>query len=204
MDKRCEEEPTSILTCQKHLFSQEKGAKYLNCAAYSPFMTSSKEAGIQAMEIKSNPQHISSEHHFLGSAVLRSKYAELIHEQDADRIAIFPSVSYGMSIVANNLHRIPDISSKRSLLILEDEFPNDTYAFQPAARALSLSIAAVKMSDDITHLGEEWNASLLAQIGPETAAVIIPYVHWIYGKRRYCVCTSAECYIDAIISPLVI
>lgn len=182
MDFLLPEETSPPLTCQKHLFSLEEGAKYLNCAAYSPFMTAAKEAGIQAMEIKSNPQHISSEHHFQDSALLRNKYAQLIHEKDADRIAIFPSVSYGLATVAKNLHRIPNISFKRTLLILEEEFPNDTYAFQPAASALNLTIESVKMSADITNLGEEWNASLLAHIQPDTAAVIVPHVHWIYGE----------------------
>jgi selenocysteine lyase/cysteine desulfurase len=182
MNNQLAEETPQPLTCQKHLFSLEEGAKYLNCAAYSPFLTTAKEAGIKAMEIKSNPQHISSEHHFVDSALLRHKYAQLIHEEDADRIAIFPSVSYGMAIVANNLHRIPNILTKRSLLILEEEFPNDTYAFQSAASALNLTIDVVKMSSDINMLGEEWNASILAQIQPDTAAVIVPHVHWIYGE----------------------
>jgi selenocysteine lyase/cysteine desulfurase len=170
------------LTCQKHLFSLEPGAKYLNCAAYSPFMVASKEAGVRAMEIKSNPQHISSQHHFTDSAILRSKYAELINEGDADRIAIFPSVSYGMAIVANNLHRLPGVSTKRSLLILESEFPNDTYAFERVAKDLNLSIDVVKMCDDISQLGDKWNESLLEQIQEGTAAVIVPHVHWIYGN----------------------
>ena len=171
------------LTCQKHLFSLEEGTKYLNCAAYSPFMTVSKEAGIKAMEIKSNPQYITSDDHFTHSTLLRQKYAKLINEVDGDRIAIIPSVSYGMSTVANNLHRIPNIASKRCVLILQEEFPNDTYCFQRAANALNLSIDTVPKPDDITSLGEEWNARVLAQIQPDTAALIIPHVHWIYGLQ---------------------
>lgn len=176
------EENASPLACQKHLFSLEEGAKYLNCAAYSPFMTAAKEAGIKAMEIKSNPQHISADHHFLDSASLRQKYAQLIYEEDADRIALFPSVSYGMAIVANNLHRIPNVSAKKSLLILEEEFPNDTYAFQRAALALDLTIDVSKMPADISSLGDEWNAAIVSQISQDTAAVIVPHVHWIYGE----------------------
>lgn len=188
----CEEE-SKELDCQRELFSLEDGVHYLNCAAYSPFLTASKEAGVRAMEIKSNPQYIKSQDHFTGCAALRQKFATLIHCEDADRIAVFPSVSYGMAIVANNLHRLPDISSKRSIIILEEEFPNDTYAFERVASSLNLSIEAVKMPTNIETMGELWNLDILARIQEDTAAVVIPCVHWIYGVMFDLEKISAAC-----------
>lgn len=60
-----------------------------------------------------------------------------------DRIAIIPAASYGMAIVAANVHRIPNISSKKHIVILENEFPNDTYAFSRVLEPLNLSMKVI-------------------------------------------------------------
>jgi selenocysteine lyase/cysteine desulfurase len=93
------------LSCQKHLFSLDKDTHYLNCGAYSPILSKSKYAGVRAVELKSNPQQYTAEMHFEMPRALRKRLGELINCVE-DRIAIVPSVSYGLAIVANNLHRM--------------------------------------------------------------------------------------------------
>jgi selenocysteine lyase/cysteine desulfurase len=169
------------LQCQKDLFSLDSDAHYLNCAAYSPILNSSKIAGYRAIDIKCNPQQITPDSHFDGVKKLRESLADLLDARDPDRIAIFPSVSYGMAIVAANLHRLDNISLKKNIVVLQNEFPNDTYAFSRVAAKLKLTITSVSQPQDFDLMGELWNMQLLQSISRDTAAVVIPNVHWIYG-----------------------
>jgi len=153
-------------------------------------------------------------HHFEGHARLRRKICELLHmhrgldevelQEQADRIATFPSVSYGLAIAARNLHRLPGIASKTHIVTVDEEFPNDTYAFEREAVALGLVVLAVSATAappaaaeaeeaaagatapepvpvQVEGLGRAWNDSLLASICAETALVVVPHVHWMYG-----------------------
>ena len=180
-DTRGENADGTQLTCQKNMFAQESNVHYLNCAAYSPILISSKKAGIKGIEVKSNPQNITPNDHFHQPEILRRKISAIINSDDHNRIAVFPSVSYGMAIVANNLHRINGIESKKKIIVLEEEFPNDTYAFCRAAEKFSLLIESVAAPSDIEKMGEDWNHSLIEAINEETALVVVPHVHWMYG-----------------------
>jgi len=107
-----------------------------------------------------NPQNIKPSDHFTGNLNLRTKISRLLSMKnnnilidrlksihDVDRIAIFPSVSYGMAIVAKNLHRIPNIATKKTILIIHEEFPNDYYSFERVAHELNLNIKSVNYQE---------------------------------------------------------
>lgn len=85
-----------------------------------------------------------------------------------------------MATVAVNLHRLPTIEAKRHIIILENEFPNDFYAFERVAHELNLVFTVIsKPAGD--SVGKKWNESLLSSISQETAMVVMPHVHWIEG-----------------------
>jgi len=169
------------LSCQKHLFGIESDMHYLNNAAYGPMLSSSKESGIEMLNLLSNPQQITSGLHFDRPAELRSQIAQLINCSDKDCIAIIPAQSYGMAVVSNNLHRLPGIEMKRDIVILEDEFPNDTYALQRTAEILGLAIRAVPCPEELNTVADCWNERVLACITAETALLVVPQVHWVKG-----------------------
>jgi selenocysteine lyase/cysteine desulfurase len=171
----------NIMECKKDLFPLENGLTYLNNASYSPLMKTSREAGIQGIDVKCSPQNITPQRHFTEHLLLRNQLKQLINCHDSDRIAIFPSVSYGMAIVAANLERLPTISSKKTILILEEEFPNDTYAFTRVAEKLNLDIVSISSTSDFETMGEVWNQTILDSINSDTALVVVPNVHWFYG-----------------------
>jgi selenocysteine lyase/cysteine desulfurase len=206
------EEEVMKLECQREMFGMDPEAYYLNCAAYSPLLLASKEAGIQGINLKMNPMDITAEHHFRDHARLRMKISEFLRmdgsknlneselEEESNRIATFPSVSYGLAIVAKNLHRLSNIHSKKNILCIHEEFPNDFYAFARVADELNLSIVDVdykiksssdsiaeeytenkEIEEDVKNMGKNWNDNILLAITPETALVVIPHVHWIYG-----------------------
>jgi selenocysteine lyase/cysteine desulfurase len=169
------------MECKKDLFPLEDGLTYLNNASYSPLMKTSREAGIQGIDVKCFPQNITPQRHFTEHLHLRNQLKQLLNCENGDRIAIFPSVSYGMAIVAANLERLPTISLKKTVLILQEEFPNDTYAFTRVTEKLHLNIITVSSTSDFETMGEVWNQNILASINSETALVVVPNVHWFYG-----------------------
>jgi selenocysteine lyase/cysteine desulfurase len=176
--------------CKRDLFSLDPTVTYLNNAAYSPIMNSSRLAGINGIDVKCQPQHITPPIHFTEHALLRNKLHQLINCSNSDQIAIFPSVSYGMATVAINLERIPNILEKKTILVLQEEFPNDHYAFTRVAQKLNLDIQIISPTMDSSssstgtefeRMGEIWNQNILDSISSETALVVVPHVHWFYG-----------------------
>lgn len=175
-------ENNKIFECKRNNFSLESNITYLNCAAYSPLMNTSKDIGIKGIELKCNPQYITPQEHFNNNQILREKINILINSENYDRIAIFPSVSYGMAIVAINLERHSNIRNKRNIIILQDEFPNDYYAFSRVTEKLNLQLISISTTiNDLETMGEVWNKNILDAINPETALVVISNIHWFYG-----------------------
>jgi len=169
---------------QKHLFSIEEGVTYLNCGAYSPTLKSTVEKGINAMMIKANqPYKISSQSHFEPAERVQKLFAQLINVPDYERIAFVSGVSYGMAIVANNLHRLPDIATKKHIILIQDEFPNNVYAFERVSAQFHLAYKTIAKPDSIENRGKVWNENILNAIDAGTAMVVVPQVHWIYGVR---------------------
>lgn len=169
-----------MLDCQKNLFSLAPNIHYLNNAAYGPLPIKSAEAAQIGINSKLNPQFKTPASHFEYPNRLKVLISEVINAQNSERIAVIPAVSYGMAIVAANLHRLPQISEKHSILTIENEFPNTTYAFERSLKSLNLEqIEVVKPSD--LSIGKIWNENILNAISKETAMVVVPHVHWIHG-----------------------
>jgi selenocysteine lyase/cysteine desulfurase len=169
---------------QKHLFALDDQVTYLNCAAYSPLLQSSIEAGNQGIRLKSNPQNITSVEHFFDNPYkVRELFSTLTNARDSERIAIIPAVSYGMATVAKNIHRIPDIQQKTEIILLQEEFPNNVYGFDRECVAFGLNYKTIEAPNSIVERGKIWNESILNAISTETAMVVIPHVHWIYGVK---------------------
>ncbi len=166
---------------QKALFNLDQNVHYLNCAAYGPLPKNSVQEGIEGIKLKENPFNISPKTHFQESEIGRNLFARLIHCDNSDKVAIIPSVSYGMAIVAANLYRITGIENKESIISLKNEFPNDFYAFERVLPTLNLKHNTLEMPENIETLGADWNNLILDSITNKVAAIIIPHVHWIYG-----------------------
>lgn len=170
------------LTDQKHLFSLPEGIHYINCATRSPFSKAVEQAGHDALSHHANPFGLHPDDFFSGSVRVRGLFSQLINNPDPERIAVIPSVSYGMGVVARNLPRKPGIRSGQHIVLADAEFPSDVYAWERVCRELGLTITVVAMPTDFPK-GCSWNERLLDAIGPDTALVVVPAVHWMYGLR---------------------
>ncbi|CAH0994684.1 Kynureninase [Emticicia aquatica] len=172
------------MTNQKHLFSIEEGLHYLNGAAYSPTLKSSVERGIEGINLKAVHTHqISGKDHFILPEKVQKLFSKLVNIPDYQRVAIIPSVAYGMATVANNFHRLPNISEKKHIIQIQDEFPNNVYAFDRVCQNHHLTYKTIVKPDVFENRGKLWNQHILEGITTETAMVVMPHIHWIYGVK---------------------
>ncbi len=166
------------LNCKKHLFSLEENIHYLNCSYMSPLLKTVEAAGLEGLLAKRNPFRIPPSGFFSGASELKPLFARLVNT-GADRIAIIPSVAYGMGIVARNLKA----RRGQKLVTLHEDFPSNVYPWQRVAAENGLSIQVIAPPDTLRQRGKRWNEQVLEAITPGTAMVAVPHVHWADGTR---------------------
>ncbi len=167
------------LSCMKDLFQLNPEDIYLNCALMSPSLKSSVEAGILGINKKVNPQNLQVDDFFGLANDIRKEYSKILKLGDSERIAILPSVSYGMSIVSNNLKP----TNSRSNIIANDKvFPSNFYPWVKASRKYGCELKIIDPVDTNTpNRALEWNTAILESIDKNTIAVCISHVHWTCG-----------------------
>ncbi|GAB4045305.1 aminotransferase class V-fold PLP-dependent enzyme [Spirosoma litoris] len=174
-------DPTPLL-CQKDQFNLPATIHYLNCATRAPFSKAVEQAGHSALSQQANPFGLRPDDFFSGAIRVRELFSRLIHNTDPDRIAVVPSVSYGMAVVARNLAFKPGVQAGQKIVLIGDEFPSDVYAWNRVSTELGLTITTVGMPTEFPK-GAIWNERLLDAIDSDTALVVVPPVHWMYGIR---------------------
>ncbi|RIV20758.1 aminotransferase class V-fold PLP-dependent enzyme [Fibrisoma montanum] len=170
------------LVCQKERFALPDHTHYINCATRGPFSRSVEQAGVEAIRRQINPFGITAHDFLSASTASKALFSQLIHNPDPERVAVIPSVSYGMAVVARNLPRKPGIARGQRIILIDGEFPSDVYAWQRVSDELGLRIHTVRMPNRFP-LGAEWNQRILEAIDADTALVVVPPVHWMYGIR---------------------
>jgi selenocysteine lyase/cysteine desulfurase len=172
-----------MLTCQKSLFSLEEGIHYVNCATMSPNLKSVEQAGIEGILRKSNPYKITQETFFETTTPVKKLFAQLINCPDPERIALIPSVSYGMAIVARNLGFKPNLRAGQEIVMVHEEFPSDVYAWEGVCMDKGLKIKNVLPPNSFDDRGKVWNETLINSINANTCMVVISPTHWANGTR---------------------
>lgn len=161
------------LKSQKHLFSIDEDVVYFNIASFSPAFKSVEEAGIKAINKKSQPQLIKSADLFEPVVELRKLFAKIIDEDDVNRVVTVPSVSYGLATVANNI----TLKKDDEIIIVEEQFPSNYYVWEALAIKFDAKIITIKQPEHI----DNWNQHILNHINPKTALVAIGQIHWANG-----------------------
>lgn len=171
------------ISCQKHLFSLESGVHYINCATMSPNLKAVEEAGFKGILQKSQPHLITQETFFETTQPVKEAYAKIINCPDPERIALIPSTSYGMAIVAKNLAKKPHLQAGQEILMVQEEFPSDVYAWEEICQEKGLIIKTVAAPNTLQYRGKIWNESFLNAISANTCMVVISPTHWADGTR---------------------
>ncbi|WP_234735430.1 aminotransferase class V-fold PLP-dependent enzyme [Tellurirhabdus bombi] len=175
-------QPLSHLTSQREAFTLPDDIHYLNCATRAPYSKAVEAAGHGAIRRHTNPVGLRPDDFFSGAFIVRDLFSQLINNPDPERIALIPSVSYGMGVVARNLHRKAGLKPGQQIVLIGEEFPSDVYAWDRVSQELGLSITTIGMPDGFPK-APRWNERLLSAIDASTALVVVPPVHWMYGTR---------------------
>lgn len=166
-----------MLTCQKDLFQIEEGVHFLNCAYLGPIPRRVEEAAIRGLIRKRSPTRIPTTAFYDDCDRLRGRFATLL-AGEAARVAIMPSVSYGIATAARNV----DISPRQNVVILGEQFPSNVYIWRRLADEVGYDLRTVSRPGP-APAGLEWNDRILGAIDAETAVVALPPTHWTDGTR---------------------
>jgi selenocysteine lyase/cysteine desulfurase len=161
-----------ILENQRKLFEIPEGVAYLNCAYMSPQLRSVREIGERAVTRKSWPWKITPDDFFEDAEKTRALVAHLIGA-GADGVALIPSVSYGIAVAAANVKVEPG----EKILILEDQFPSNVYAWRELAAQKGTQLVTVPRPPD-----HDWTPAVLGHLDENTAVVAVPNCHWTDGS----------------------
>jgi len=167
----------SQLACQKHLFNLPEDVTFLNCAFMSPMLQEVEAMGIAGIQKRRLPADITKADFFEKPHQVRVAFAELIGCSQPNRISILPSVSYGMSTVANNIR----FSRGDELVVLEEQFPSNIYPWMKLSEEKGLNIKTVLPPVASQDRGRIWNQRILEAITPRTRVVAMGYIHWADG-----------------------
>jgi selenocysteine lyase/cysteine desulfurase len=166
------------LSCQKDRFSLPPDIHYLNCAYMGPLPKEAEEAGVAALRIKRDPTGLEPRHFFQESDRVRDKFARVIGAPDPQRVAIHPSVSYGVATAAKNLPLAPG----GRIVVVEEQFPGNVYSWRRLAAESDGEVHTVPRPTG-KEVGRAWNERVLEAITPATGIVALPTVHWTDGTR---------------------
>ncbi len=167
-----------MLTCQKSHFALPEGLHYLNCAYMAPLARAVRAAGIAGIDRRVAPHLIRPRDFFEESDLVRCLFSRIVNAPDPNRIAIVPSVSYGLATVARNVRA----SAGDNIVVLAEQFPSNVYTWRRlcAERGLTLRTVPPPPHQDGGRAAQ-WNARVLTAIDRRTAVVALPQVHWTDG-----------------------
>jgi selenocysteine lyase/cysteine desulfurase len=169
------------MRCQKILFNLPEDIHYLNCATRGPLSHSVEEAGLAAIRHTTSHIHrLRPDDFFEPAWEVRRLFARLIGAPDPERVALMPAVSYAMAVVARNLPYKKGFAMGQKIVLTGGEFPSDVYAWERVASEHRLSMQTIATPDGLDS-GKLWNETLLESIDENTALVVCPHVHWMYG-----------------------
>jgi selenocysteine lyase/cysteine desulfurase len=166
------------LACQREQFSLPREVHYLNCAYMGPLSRAVQQAGVAGIMRKADPSRITAADFFTESNDARRLFAQLINVADAQRIAIIPSVSYGIATVARNLRS----AAGQNIVVTGEQFPSNLYSWRRLAQRGKAQLRTVTPLS-ASQRGAAWNEALLEAIDERTAIVAVPIVHWTDGTR---------------------
>ncbi len=164
------------LSCQKHLFDLDPAIRYLNGAYMSPLLKSVEAAGLEGLVKKRRPNTISPQDFFTDPERLRTLFARLVNATP-EEIAIIPSVSYGMAVIAKN----SQAQCGQKIIVTEAQFPSNIYPWMALAEEKDLDIQTIDMPVESTDRSRKWNERLLDAIDDRTAMVALGHIHWANG-----------------------
>ena len=111
--------------------------------------------------------------------ILKDRFSQLIECNDTQRIAIIPSVSFGIGTVIKNIQ----FQKGDEIIILEEQFPSNYYTWANLEKEKGVIIKTIPAPPILSGRGKVWNEHLLSAISTKTKCVAIPHTHWADGTK---------------------
>ena len=165
-----------MLSCQKDLFSLPDGIHFLNCATLSPLPKTVEAAGMEGIRRKAVPTRVQQADFFTEAEALRAALAGLIRTS-AERIALIPSVSYGVGIATHHIRLKPG----QNVVIPGEEFPSNVYGWMERCKRDRGRTRLVPRPEPRPGCAAEWSARVCEAIDADTGVVSVTAVHWTDG-----------------------
>ena len=165
-----------MLDCKRNYFSLDDEVKFINGAYMSPMLNEALKIGQEAMALKCRPNQFNKAHFFDQVVELKQLYAQLLHIEDWQNVAIVPSVSYGMANAAQAIKP----NGKKNIVMPAEQFPSNYYIWEAYAQRHNLDIIIVEAPKS-SNRTEDWNERILQAINQDTLLVTISNVHWADG-----------------------
>lgn len=178
----------NLLSCQKDLFNIDPDVTWLNNAFAAPMLHSVEAAANRGMRSKLAPWELTPDSFFDNAEAIRKAFGQIINATDTDRIALVPSVSYGLANVANNLQ----LKANDEVVVVGEQFPSNVYAWSRPVQEAGAKLVTVS-APTAENRGEAWNAALLEAITSATAAVAMANIHWADGTLFDLVAVRNRC-----------
>ena len=169
-----------MLAPQPDRFSLPPDLHYLNAAYMSPQLRSVEAAAIEGLRVQRDPTRIGPADFFDDADHVRALFADLVEAPEVPpSVAIVPAASYGIETVARNV----TLGAGRSVVVVGGQFPSHVYPWRRLAAETGGEVRTVEAPAPLGAQGRgaEWNERLLDAIGPGTAVVAVPNVHWADG-----------------------
>ena len=186
------------LQCQSHLFDLEEEVHYLNAAYMSPILKSVEAIGHEMVSLKTKPYQIAPPDFFSSVAKTKAAFTKIINAVDAQRVAIIPSVSYGIANVVRNIQ----LEKGEEIVMPHEQFPSNYYSWKRLADDTGGTVKMIK-PPAVKKKTALWNEAIMEAISARTKVVAISHTHWADGTRfdlenigRKCRETGAYLIID--------
>lgn len=160
------------IASQRHRFAIPEDLHYLNCAYMAPLSHGVSGAMVEGARLKEQPWNFRPADFFAVVEAFRERAGRLV-KVDADRIAVVPSVSYGLAVAAANI----PLERGQSIVTLGDQFPSNVYVWQEKAARCGGQVIAVQRPSQSC-----WSEAVLDAIEPHTAIVAVAHNHWADGR----------------------
>ncbi|OKH31301.1 hypothetical protein NIES2101_41590 [Calothrix sp. HK-06] len=162
-----------LIQSQRHLFDVPDEIAYFNCAYNSPQLNESRNRLYLGVLEKSHPWQRTPRSFFDDAETIR-QLSSAIFGGDADRYAIIPAASYGLSTAARVIE--PELSSGDKILVMAEEFPSNVLPWKRTSHETNALLNTVPIPKD-----GNWTQAILDNIDTNTKVVAISTCHWTNG-----------------------
>ncbi|MGH7514154.1 MAG: aminotransferase class V-fold PLP-dependent enzyme [Gemmatimonadales bacterium] len=167
------------LACQRSAFTLPRSIHYFDCAFIAPLTRGVEEAGTLAIHRGRLPHTLGHADFFHEANRARRRFARLVGASEPERVAVIPSVSYGLAVAARNLRP----RSTQNIVVAGGQFPSNLYIWRRLADQVGCTLRIVKAPATPEHRAPEWTGRLVDAIDTATAVVALGTIHWRDGSR---------------------